>query len=121
MPSDQQAPERPIDDPSIPLGSGYSESKWVAEQILYAAAAAEGASSSFRPVVLRIGQISGGKNGAWNTSDWVPALIKSSIALRCLPQLHGVRLRRYQANAEQTNAYVNRHARGSHWTTPPQL
>jgi thioester reductase-like protein len=84
-----QAPvkEIQIEDASIPLGQGYAESKWVAEMILHAAAKA----TTLRPQVVRVGQISGGVNGAWNTSDWVPAIIKSSIALGCLPRLNGVR------------------------------
>jgi thioester reductase-like protein len=40
--------------------------------------------------VVRVGQISGGVNGAWNTSDWVPAIIKSSVTLGCLPGINGV-------------------------------
>jgi thioester reductase-like protein len=76
----------PIEDPHVPLGQGYAESKWVAERILYEAAK----HSSLRPIVVRISQISGGINGAWNVSDWVPAMIKSSIALGCLPKLIGV-------------------------------
>lgn len=80
--------ELPIEDPTVPLGQGYSESKWVAEMILHAAAKI----SPLRPIVVRIGQISGGKNGAWNTSEWFGATIKSSLALGCLPELKGVSL-----------------------------
>jgi thioester reductase-like protein len=32
-----------------------------------------------------VGQISGGPNGAWNTTEWFPALLKSSLSIRCLP------------------------------------
>lgn len=40
---------------------------------------------------LRIGQVSGSrKTGAWNVTDWVPIIIKSSIALGSLPELPGV-------------------------------
>lgn len=43
---------------------------------------------------LRIGQICGSKDtGAWDTSEWVPILLKSSIALKALPDLSSVRLR----------------------------
>jgi thioester reductase-like protein len=39
---------------------------------------------------LRIGQITGGlPNGAWSTTDWVPILIKSSLALGALPSAIG--------------------------------
>lgn len=40
---------------------------------------------------LRIGQLSGSTStGAWNETDWVPIIIKSSIALKRLPELQGV-------------------------------
>lgn len=39
---------------------------------------------------FRIGQIAGGlPNGAWSTTDWVPILIKSSLALGALPSAVG--------------------------------
>lgn len=79
--------EVPIEDPAIPLGQGYGESKWVAEMVLQAAAKA----TPLRPMVVRVGQICGGINGSWNTSDWLPSIVKSSIALGCLPDLKGVR------------------------------
>lgn len=80
--------ELPEDDPSIALGQGYNESKWVAEKILYNA----GMKSSLRPVVVRVGQISGSRiNGAWNTSDWFPSIVKSSLGLGVLPEIPGVR------------------------------
>ncbi|KAF7291295.1 Acetyl-CoA synthetase-like protein [Mycena indigotica] len=59
------------------LGTGYGESKHVAERVIAAA--------GLRATSLRIGQISGAKNGAWATADWVPALVKSGIALAALP------------------------------------
>jgi thioester reductase-like protein len=65
---------------------GYGESKWIAERILDAAAKA----TPLQPTILRIGQISGGKNGSWNTSDWLPAVIKSSLTLGSLPEFKGV-------------------------------
>ncbi|KAJ7704580.1 hypothetical protein B0H17DRAFT_1224720, partial [Mycena rosella] len=35
---------------------------------------------------FRIGQVSGAmSNGAWSTTDWVPAIVKSSIALGSFP------------------------------------
>ncbi len=45
---------------------------------------------SLRPLVVRVGQIAGGVNGSWNTSDWIPAILKSSRALGCLPEFKGV-------------------------------
>ncbi|KIY43717.1 acetyl-CoA synthetase-like protein [Fistulina hepatica ATCC 64428] len=80
------ASEVPVDDPKIPLGQGYAEGKWASEQILYAAQHR----ACLRPIVVRIGQISGGVNGAWNQSDWVPAIVKSSVTLGCFPTLKGL-------------------------------
>jgi len=62
---------------------GYGESKHVAEHILYEAGEITGVAST----ILRVGQIAGplSSNGVWNEDEWVPALIKSSKALGCLP------------------------------------
>lgn len=78
--------EQPIDDPSDVIGTGYSESKWVGEQMLYRAAK----EMSLHPLVVRVGQIAGGVNGSWNPSDWIPAIVKSSRALGCLPEFKGM-------------------------------
>jgi len=49
------------------------------------------AKSGLQVSSLRIGQISGGlPNGAWSTTDWLPILVKSSLALGALPDGHGV-------------------------------
>lgn len=68
-------------DASLALGSGYSESKWVAESVLQSAAS----QTPLRPIVLRIGQISGGINGCWNPMEWLPAMILSAKNVGCLP------------------------------------
>jgi len=68
------------------MGQGYSESKWVAERILTEASK----TTPLQPVVVRIGQLSGGLNGSWNTSDWVPLIIKSSLKMGILPDLKGI-------------------------------
>lgn len=40
---------------------------------------------------LRVGQVCGARSsGAWSTSEWVPIMLKSSIALGALPSLEGV-------------------------------
>ena len=40
---------------------------------------------------FRIGQITGGApRGAWSTTDWVPIIVKSSMALGALPEARGV-------------------------------
>ncbi|KAJ7626112.1 acetyl-CoA synthetase-like protein [Roridomyces roridus] len=71
-------PEDILMDTSMAVGWGYGESKYVSERIL--------AASGLPSTSFRIGQISGSAtSGAWATSDWVPALVKSSIALGSLP------------------------------------
>ena len=78
--------EEKLVNPEIAEGQGYSESKWVSERILDRAFR----STSLQPIAVRVGQICGGVNGSWNASDWVPALIKSSITLGWLPDIPGV-------------------------------
>ncbi|KAJ7509627.1 putative aminoadipate reductase [Mycena galericulata] len=65
-------------DAAVAIGSGYGESKYVSERIL--------AASGLHATSFRIGQITGSaNNGAWSTTDWVPAIVKSSIALGNFP------------------------------------
>ncbi|KAG6877719.1 hypothetical protein C0993_004656 [Termitomyces sp. T159_Od127] len=48
------------------------------------------AKSGTQVTSLRIGQICGGlPDGAWATSDWLPILVKSSVALGALPSATG--------------------------------
>ncbi|OBZ79958.1 L-aminoadipate-semialdehyde dehydrogenase large subunit [Grifola frondosa] len=68
-------------DAPVAIGNGYSESKWVSERLLAAAAS----KTRLQPVVVRVGQLSGSNSGAWNSTDWVPVLIRSSIHVGCLP------------------------------------
>ena len=68
------------------VGTGYSESKWVGEQLL-AVASRE---TPLSTISLRAGQIAGSDNGAWNVHEWVPSLIKSSIHLGCVPMFAAV-------------------------------
>ncbi|KAF7968546.1 hypothetical protein HWV62_30169 [Athelia sp. TMB] len=68
-------PEEVQFDASTAIGSGYGESKYVAE----------------RTCSFRIGQIAGDlPRGAWNKSDWVPVVVKSSIAIGALPACQGM-------------------------------
>ncbi|KAH9475986.1 putative NRPS-like protein biosynthetic cluster [Psilocybe cubensis] len=76
-------PEEVVTDSRYAVGNGYGESKYVAERVL--------AQSGLQATSFRIGQITGGApNGAWATTDWVPILLKSSIALGALPSAIGV-------------------------------
>jgi hypothetical protein len=44
------------------------------------------AASNLEAISFRIGQVCGStNNGAWSTTDWVPAIVKSSIALGNFP------------------------------------
>jgi len=79
-------PEAPVTDPSLIMGSGYGESKWVSERILLSAAA----ETPLKPVVVRVGQLVGGLNGAWNVHEWFPSLVGGSQALGCVPNNEGV-------------------------------
>ena len=68
-------------DPAVSIGAGYTESKWVAERLTQLAAKA-----SLRTQVIRVGLLTGGTNGVWDTSHWFPALAQSSAYLGCLPE-----------------------------------
>ncbi|KAJ7865588.1 hypothetical protein B0H14DRAFT_3133338 [Mycena olivaceomarginata] len=70
--------------PEGAIGAGCTESKWVAEQMLFAAAK----TTSLKPIVIRVGQLSGGAKGTWRPFQWVPAMILSGITLGCLPEGH---------------------------------
>jgi len=69
-------------DPSFTVSAGYSESKYVLERII--------TKSGLHATSLRIGQIAGGSNGSWATTDWFPILVKSSMALGALPDARGL-------------------------------
>lgn len=81
------APETPIEDPKTVVGTGYGESKWVAERLLAHAAK----TTPLQPVIVRIGQLSGGKNGSWNTAEWIPAVVRSGEVVGALPSSDEVR------------------------------
>jgi thioester reductase-like protein len=68
-------------EPQLACGSGYSESKWVAERLIELAAS----QTSLCPVVVRVGQISGAKNGFWNATEWLPSIVQSIKNVGCLP------------------------------------
>ncbi|KAM5540045.1 hypothetical protein V8D89_006185 [Ganoderma adspersum] len=81
---DQPIPEEPL-DPSSALGNGYSEAKWIAERILC------NAEQHNVPIsIVRLGQVCGDRSGYWNEKEWFPAMIKSALSIRCLPNLKAV-------------------------------
>ncbi|KAF9000302.1 hypothetical protein BDQ17DRAFT_1427302 [Cyathus striatus] len=76
---------------SITLAQGWDPKRGpYPEEVVDDLNAAILANSGLHATSIRIGQISGGlPNGAWATSDWVPILIKSSLALGALPDAPG--------------------------------
>ncbi|KAF8572826.1 NAD(P)-binding protein, partial [Ramaria rubella] len=78
--------ESPVTDLSLINASGYGESKWVSERILWNA----GNSTALHPVVVRVGQLSGGVNGNWNTREWFPALVRASQVVGGAPDNAGL-------------------------------
>lgn len=81
------APEGPVHNPDAALKQGYAESKHIAERLCYAASDKAGIPTT----VLRIGQIAGPTNrlGSWNSKEWIPALVKSSMSLGQIPSTLG--------------------------------
>ncbi|KAJ7193924.1 hypothetical protein GGX14DRAFT_378403 [Mycena pura] len=68
-------------DCGIAISTGYPESKWIAEEILSKATT----STPLKSLIIRVGQLCGGMNGAWNTNEWVPALVQSAKFVGCIP------------------------------------
>ncbi|TFY76506.1 hypothetical protein EWM64_g7507 [Hericium alpestre] len=65
--------------------AGYPESKWVGERILEIISE----KTTLRAVNIRVGQLSGGVNGAWTTTEWFPSLVRSSVYLGAVPDCPG--------------------------------
>ncbi|PIL34315.1 hypothetical protein GSI_03090 [Ganoderma sinense ZZ0214-1] len=79
---EQPIPEEPL-SPASALGTGYSEAKWIAERIL-----CNVAEQYHVPIsIVRLGQVGGDRSGYWNEKEWFPAMIKSALFTRCLPNL----------------------------------
>ncbi|KAF5372256.1 hypothetical protein D9757_009649 [Collybiopsis confluens] len=75
--------EEPFSDPTLAIGNGYSESKWVAEQLFYHAASECGIDAT----VVRSGQLSGdSKVGGWGQQEWVPTLVSLSQTFGSVPR-----------------------------------
>ena len=75
-------PEGPAAPESATI-NGYSQSKWVSERILEVAAE----QTSLRPMIVRIGQVSGGVNGCWNPLEWIPGIVQSTALTKSVPSL----------------------------------
>ena len=76
----EPVPEKRV-EPSSAIGTGYTESKWIVEEILHRFSVQTGLPTT----VVRLGQVCGDKLGHWNEKEWFPALVKSSLFTRCLP------------------------------------
>ncbi|KAF9018354.1 acetyl-CoA synthetase-like protein [Hymenopellis radicata] len=72
--------EEPVQS-DFALGNGYSESKWVAEEILTSVAS----QTTLRPLIVRVGQVCGGRNGFWNSKEWFPSMVQSALKLGAFP------------------------------------
>jgi thioester reductase-like protein len=76
--------EAPMMDFRQGISTGYTQSKLVAEYIIQQAVEDLGAAAC----ILRIGQIVGDtKAGIWNDDEAPPTMIRSALALGCLPAL----------------------------------
>lgn len=71
----------------VTVGTGYSESKWVAERIL----AVAGQQTQLKPTTVRLHQLTGSANGVWKTSEWFPSIVATSSVLGCVPNSSDVR------------------------------
>ncbi|KAJ7894322.1 hypothetical protein B0H14DRAFT_802925 [Mycena olivaceomarginata] len=67
---------------AIAAGNGYQQSKWIAEEILRIAGESH---AMAKMLVVRVGQLCGGINGAWNAHEWVPTIVQSGKFVGCLP------------------------------------
>ncbi|KAF7349949.1 Acetyl-CoA synthetase-like protein [Mycena venus] len=67
---------------AVAAGNGYQQSKWIAEEILRIAGESY---ATAKMLVVRVGQLCGGTNGAWNAQEWVPAIVQSGKFVGCLP------------------------------------
>lgn len=66
-------------DPSYATFSGYTQSKWVAEQLLLATAQR----TTLDPLIVRVGQLTGGPAGDWAANEWFPVMVQSAPYLGC--------------------------------------
>ncbi|KAI8630830.1 acetyl-CoA synthetase-like protein [Xylariaceae sp. FL1651] len=81
--------ESAVEDPSDVTPMGYAEAKWVCERILDKAG--RDFESQVRPIIIRIGQISGPAktDGTWKTNEHMPALVRASQMVGAFPAAQG--------------------------------
>ena len=98
-------PETVLLDASMAVGNGYGESKYIVERVRCPVFLSISNTNNLEQIVdvarqkgleatsLRLGQVCGSEtSGVWNTSDWTPAIVKSSVNLGMLPDAEGVRI-----------------------------
>jgi thioester reductase-like protein len=86
---DDPIPEQLSSSPSTSIPIGYSQSKWVTEQICGKAAST---ALHNRVQVLRIGQLCGDvEHGIWNESEGWPLMLRTAGTTGKLPKLNEVR------------------------------
>ncbi|KAK6966634.1 acetyl-CoA synthetase-like protein [Favolaschia claudopus] len=74
-------------DPGM-ADTGYKQSKWVGEHMLCEAQRLFGGA---KLIIVRVGQLAGGINGAWNAHEWFPGIVQSANYVNCLPDDHRAR------------------------------
>ncbi|KAF7374105.1 Acetyl-CoA synthetase-like protein [Mycena sanguinolenta] len=67
-------------DSTIAAGTGYTQSKWISEEIIRKAVEL----TPLKALTVRVGQLCGGPNGAWNIQEWLPSLVQSSKVIGCV-------------------------------------
>ncbi|KAI5292949.1 hypothetical protein KEM52_005952, partial [Ascosphaera acerosa] len=76
-------PDAPVSDPRFAVGTGYSQSKYVGEQIVLDAAK-KGADA----FSVRIGQVVGDtRAGVWNDTDSYPLIVRAATVLKVMPDI----------------------------------
>lgn len=84
MPPPARVSETPITNPAHVQNTGYAQSKWVAERIIYNAAVSTG----MEAYVLRSGQIVGDSvMGRWNPTEAIPLMFRAATTIGALPAL----------------------------------
>lgn len=91
-PSVKSITETPSDDPKTATSIGYSQSKWVTEQVcLKGDEALKRAGLDRGVTILRVGQLCGDtESGRWNEKEGWPLLIRTAEVVGCLPELDEV-------------------------------
>lgn len=70
---------------------GYGQSKWVAEEICFAAAKYAVQKGANLPIqILRVGQVVGDTNhGIWNPTEAIPLTVQTALTIGVLPLIQG--------------------------------